>query len=165
MRQWTGSTLIRVMACRLFGAKLLCEPVQEYCELDPHEQTAVKSSWKITHLYSMKCIWKCRLWNGGHLVSALIFECCWQNRSRTITYANNYSWPRFLSLVNSSRIQAKNHVCLMCLWCLLTCTVHSWLYLFICIYIFFCKFCLCLHTNIILVIIYIGWLAHSPVGR
>ena len=33
MRQWTGSALIQVMACRLFGAKPLPEPMQSYCQL------------------------------------------------------------------------------------------------------------------------------------
>ena len=30
-----GSTLAQIMACRLFGAKLLSEPVLGYCKLDP----------------------------------------------------------------------------------------------------------------------------------
>ena len=42
MHQWTGSTLIQVMACRLFGAKPLPEPVLAYCQLDSWEQTSVK---------------------------------------------------------------------------------------------------------------------------
>ena len=29
------------MACRLDGAKLLSEPMLEYCQLDPWEQTSV----------------------------------------------------------------------------------------------------------------------------
>ena len=32
---WTGSALVQVMACRLFGAKPLPEPMLEYCQLDP----------------------------------------------------------------------------------------------------------------------------------
>ena len=31
MRQLTGSSLVQVMACRLFGAKPLSEPILEYC--------------------------------------------------------------------------------------------------------------------------------------
>ena len=34
MRQWTGSALLQVMACRLFGAKPLPEPILNYCQLD-----------------------------------------------------------------------------------------------------------------------------------
>ena len=41
MRNWTGSTLVQVMACRLLGAKPLPEPVVTYCQLDPQEQTSV----------------------------------------------------------------------------------------------------------------------------
>ena len=50
----TGSTLAQVMACCL---------------------TAVKSQAKSIHFHSRKCIWKCRLQNGGHyFVSASM---CW----------------------------------------------------------------------------------------
>ena len=31
MRRWTGSSLVQIMACRLFGAKPLSEPMLEYC--------------------------------------------------------------------------------------------------------------------------------------
>ena len=33
--QWIGSALVQIMACRLFGAKPLSEPMLEYCYLDP----------------------------------------------------------------------------------------------------------------------------------
>ena len=35
MRQWNGSALVQVMACRLFGAKSLPKPMLPYCQLDP----------------------------------------------------------------------------------------------------------------------------------
>ena len=31
MRRWTGSSLVQIIACRLFGAKPLSEPMQGYC--------------------------------------------------------------------------------------------------------------------------------------
>ena len=31
MRQWVGSALVQIMACRLFGAKPLSKPMLEYC--------------------------------------------------------------------------------------------------------------------------------------
>ena len=34
MRQWTGSALFQLMACRLFGAKPLPEPMLALCQLD-----------------------------------------------------------------------------------------------------------------------------------
>ena len=34
MLQWIGSTLVQIMGCRLFGAKLLSNPVLYYCQLD-----------------------------------------------------------------------------------------------------------------------------------
>ena len=35
MPQWTGSTLVQIMACRLFGAKPLSKSMLGYCQLDP----------------------------------------------------------------------------------------------------------------------------------
>ena len=40
MHQWTGSTTIHLMACRLFSAKPLPEPVLAYCQLDSWEQVS-----------------------------------------------------------------------------------------------------------------------------
>ena len=42
MRQSTGSALVQVMACRLFGTKPLPEPMLADCQLDAQEQTSVK---------------------------------------------------------------------------------------------------------------------------
>ena len=42
MRQWTGTPLVKIMACRLFGAKPLSKPMQGYCQLDHEEQISVK---------------------------------------------------------------------------------------------------------------------------
>ena len=38
MRQWTGSALVQVMACRLSGDKPLPKPVTVYCQLDHYEK-------------------------------------------------------------------------------------------------------------------------------
>ena len=42
MRKWNGSALLQVMACCLFGAKPLPEPMMTHCQLDPWEQISVK---------------------------------------------------------------------------------------------------------------------------
>ena len=42
IHQWTGSALLQVMACHLFGTKPLPEPMTTYCQLDLKEQTSVK---------------------------------------------------------------------------------------------------------------------------
>ena len=39
-RQWIGSALVQIMACRLFGAKPLYKPMLICCRLDPYEQTS-----------------------------------------------------------------------------------------------------------------------------
>ena len=35
MHQWTGTSLIPIMACHLFGAKPLPEPILTYCQMNP----------------------------------------------------------------------------------------------------------------------------------
>ena len=35
VRQWTGSALVQIMACCLFVAKPLSEPMLGYCQMDP----------------------------------------------------------------------------------------------------------------------------------
>ena len=47
MHHWTGSELVQIMACRLFGAKPFSKPMLGYCQLDPYEQTSVKFFIKI----------------------------------------------------------------------------------------------------------------------
>ena len=61
MRQWIGSALVQVMACRLFGAKPLHAPMLGYLQLDPWEQILVKLESKFYHFHSRKFIWKCHL--------------------------------------------------------------------------------------------------------
>ena len=38
MRQWIGSALVQIMACCLFVAKPLSEPMLDYCQLETWEQ-------------------------------------------------------------------------------------------------------------------------------
>ena len=50
------------MACGLVGDKPSPEPMLEYYQFDPLEQTSVKYQ-----SFKKKCIWKCRLRYDGHL--------------------------------------------------------------------------------------------------
>ena len=61
MRLWTGSALVPVMACRLFGAKPLPAPMLVYCQLDSWEQISVNFESKFYNFHPGKCIWNCRL--------------------------------------------------------------------------------------------------------
>ena len=61
MRQWTGSALVKAMACRLFGSKPLPEPMLANCQLDSSKQISAKFESEFYHFYLKKCIWKCRL--------------------------------------------------------------------------------------------------------
>ena len=52
------TSLVQAMACRLVGAKPLPEPMQDYCQLKPWEQTSVKPWAKFIYFHSRKCICK-----------------------------------------------------------------------------------------------------------
>ena len=62
MRQKPNPLLVQIMICRLFGPKLLYEPILEYCLIYHWEQTSVKSYTKFMHFHSRKnirnVVWK-----------------------------------------------------------------------------------------------------------
>ena len=51
--------MVQVMACHLFGAKPLSEPMLTICQLVTWEQTSLKFQSKYKHFRSRKYIWKC----------------------------------------------------------------------------------------------------------
>ena len=61
MCQWTGSSLVQVMAGRLIGAKPLSKPILGYCQLDPLQQISIKFDSIYKTFHSRKCIWKYHL--------------------------------------------------------------------------------------------------------
>ena len=60
-------SLVQKMACHLFCAEPLHEPMLYHCQLNPWEQTSVKLYSKFKHFHSRKRILKCRLRNNVHL--------------------------------------------------------------------------------------------------
>ena len=54
MRQWIGSALVQVMACRLFSAKPLPEPMLVYCQLNSRKQISVKFEFEFYHFHLKK---------------------------------------------------------------------------------------------------------------
>ena len=68
MRQWIGSALVQVMACRLFGVMLWHEPILTFRQLVLKEQTIVKFKSKYTTFHLWKCIWKCH-WEIAAILS------------------------------------------------------------------------------------------------
>ena len=49
---------VQIMACGLVGAMPFSEPMLEYCKFEPYEATSVKSSTKLIHFHSRKCLWQ-----------------------------------------------------------------------------------------------------------
>ena len=69
MHQWTGSALVQIMTCRLPGAKPLIMWTNAVISLIEPLGTNFSEIWiKTKNFFSWKCIWKCRLGNGGHFV-------------------------------------------------------------------------------------------------
>ena len=64
------TSLVQIMACRLFGTKPLSEPMLDCYWLARWEQTSVKFKSNYEDFCSRKCIWKYRLQIGRHFVSA-----------------------------------------------------------------------------------------------
>ena len=78
-----GHHLVQIMACRLTCS--LSEPMLIYCQLEPKEQTSVTFGSNLKHFHLGKGIWKCLLENGGHFVSASM----WQH------IEDESAWPSF----------------------------------------------------------------------
>ena len=57
---WIGSTLVQIMACRLFGAKPLSKPILAYCKLESWGHISVKFESELYDFHSLKCNWKYR---------------------------------------------------------------------------------------------------------
>ena len=58
---WTETSLIQVMACRLYGTEPLPKPMLAYFQLDSWEQISLKFESEFNHLHSRKLISKCHL--------------------------------------------------------------------------------------------------------
>ena len=54
MRHCAGSSSVHVIACRLFGAKPLAEPMMTYCQLDNWEQSSANFSLKLKYFHWQK---------------------------------------------------------------------------------------------------------------
>ena len=96
MRQRPGSSLVQVMACRLFGVKPLPEPMLAYCQLDSLGLISMKFEWELCHFHSRKCIWNCRLpkWRpfypeGDELMSYSSYE---TTRTWRVMETYCYNW-------------------------------------------------------------------------
>ena len=73
MRQWIGSALVQIMACRLFGAKPLSKPE---CWDNVNWTLRNKLQWNpnqnLKKNHQRKCIRKYRRRNGGHFVQRMM---------------------------------------------------------------------------------------------
>ena len=95
MRRRTGSALVQVMACRLFGARPLTEPMLAYCQLDSWEQISVKFEKEFYNFHSRKCIWKCPppKWRSCCPVGRCVkrVECTYPNTSKNALIVGTFA--------------------------------------------------------------------------
>ena len=61
MHQYNISSLLQIMARRLFGAKPLSEPMLPYYQLDKEHNISAKFYLRFKSFHSRKSSWKCRL--------------------------------------------------------------------------------------------------------
>ena len=123
MRQWTGPSLVQVMACRLFCAKPLPEPMMAYCQLDSWEKISeiwigiISISLKKMHLkmssakmaailskgrwvnlisckYSILCNRRVNPLPTGHHFPDDIFKCILMNENFVFRF--QFHWSLFL---------------------------------------------------------------------
>ena len=119
MCRWTGSALVQIMACRLFGAKPLPEPIMTSSQLDALQQTWVKFKTKHKTLHSWKCIWKCRL-ESVNLLTAFCPGGRWVNKF----VSGHFNWHHITYLTLLS-IKVWCHYYLNHYWSHRACVVHS----------------------------------------
>ena len=83
MRQWTGSSLIQVKACRLFGAKQLPEPMPAYCQLD--STLGNKFQWNLNRNSTISNK-KIHLKMSSAKMTAILSRGRWINSPRSFLY-------------------------------------------------------------------------------
>ena len=78
MGKWLGSSLVRVIAVSLFGARPLPKPVKKYCQLDPKWLTSVnfQSNHNVIFIQGNALNRKCL---HGHFVPAWMCYLFWTN--------------------------------------------------------------------------------------
>ena len=84
MRQQTRLSLAQIMACPLFGPKLLSEPILTYLRLDHKEKTSARYQWKSKHFQEnyWKCVntskplFVCQHWYRMQLVIMVLCKSC-----------------------------------------------------------------------------------------
>ena len=69
--------MLQIMACHLFSAKPLSEPVLPNLSIRPWGTYFSEIYFKSKSFHSRKCTWKYRLWNGNHFVSTWMCEKWW----------------------------------------------------------------------------------------
>ena len=72
MRQWTWSSLVQVILLSPARHQAITWPNSDLLSTGPlgtnlNEILIKCACIKFTNFHSVKCAWKCRLWNGGHL--------------------------------------------------------------------------------------------------
>ena len=97
MRQWPGSALVQVMACRLFGAKPFPEPMLAFCQFDSREKKSVKFESEFSHFRSRKCIWNCRLPKWRPFCPGGMSQSLHRIPDRNALYSTRRRWNNWLA--------------------------------------------------------------------
>ena len=88
----------------LDGAWPLSEPMLTYCQADCKEHISIKFYLKFKYFHSRKSVWTCRLWNGGHFVSASMsyHAICWLGGPRWCPHDIMKLWSKLIQVIAPS---------------------------------------------------------------
>ena len=70
--RWIVSSLDQILACRLFGAKPLPEPMLKYCQLNHQERISMTFYLKFQSFHSMTCI-ENTVWKMSAILSGPLY--------------------------------------------------------------------------------------------
>ena len=111
MPQWIGSTLVQIMACRLFSAKSLSKPMLGYCQLGPlwtnfHEilvKIQIFSFMKM-HLKIASVKWQPFCPGGDELTDIPTVILLWGDCPKSFQFCCNFpafsQWERLLQILS-----------------------------------------------------------------
>ena len=101
MHHWPGSALVQVMACHLFGAKPLPEPMLAYCQVDSWEQISVKFESEFYHFIQENALEIVVCQNGSHFVQGQMSQC------RSIIYSHGPYIGQFITIMDDTRTNSR----------------------------------------------------------
>ena len=104
IRDYTGSSLVQVIAWHLFGGQAITWTDDDLLSIGCSGTNISVTEMKTLYLFPRKCIWKCHIEHGYYSVKALMY--CWSHEMKCLIWIiENLSTQEhhWLQRVNTSR--------------------------------------------------------------